>query len=55
MNLSSEFRELVLESECQGLVKGEHQELVCESNARYCVCKWSSQVLCLQRGCSQLP
>lgn len=50
MNLSSEFRELVLESECQVFVKGKHQVLVCELSTRYCVCKWSSPGTVFAKG-----
>lgn len=41
MNLSSEFRKLVLESECQVFVKGKHQVLVCGLSNRY-MYKWNS-------------
>lgn len=42
MNLSNEFRELELESECHVFVKGKHPVLVCELSTRHCVCKRSS-------------
>lgn len=56
VNLSSKFRELVLESECQVFVKGKHQVLVFVNWVPDSVCASGvPQVLHLQRRCSQVP
>lgn len=50
VNLSNEFRTLVLESEHHVFVKGKHPVLVCELSTRHCVCKGSSSGTTFAKG-----